>query len=565
MKDKLLGYVRVSTKAQDAKRQIELIHAHARKTGAEVVAIAKDKGVSGATSMLTREGLSKVYEADPSTYDYIVVSELSRITRGEDDDLWETGTQLRNLINTTGKRLYILDCDRWIGQEDCRELNRIIMLLCQLSGTMEERKKIKERMRTGRATRVSIDPRSCSGGRAFGYRTAAENVNGTTIRVLKVDETKRSAVRTIFERVANGESLRSVGADYGKQACNIKYIINNPIYKGEKTTKFNGGHTSYIAELAIVDESLWGKANEVISSHIKPRNMRHVNPARRLFFCWDCGGLLMHARMKFKHTDATYLRCNPCGGLLRLDCALSVLRSALNWAATGKEQALEQVRQSAAITNHDRDEQIKKELRSAESAISFIRDDIDFLKAEADHAMKARDRENFRAYTAQYLSKEKELAQLTEDRDRARQRLKDSQAAQAQLLAAKVEGKADLTDEELQVWAESVFRGIDVAPFGHNCKLVRVRWQGSRVDYLFHRGEKLHRNGVRKPAGLYHICGDVTERDRECAKIAIFDPNRAFNGLPSVTIQVTAKDLKNDSFLEDETGAGRLLDRIPIE
>lgn len=79
--ERVVGYARVSTEAQDITRQIELITAYCSDRNYHLIKIIQEK-ISGARK--DRKSLNELLDVDDAVADMIIVSELSRLSREDD-------------------------------------------------------------------------------------------------------------------------------------------------------------------------------------------------------------------------------------------------------------------------------------------------------------------------------------------------------------------------------------------------------------------------------------------------------------------------------------------------
>ena len=163
---KAVGYIRVSTDHQDLSRQETLIRQYCQKHNYLLTDIIGEK-VSGAKK--GRASLSDLLTLDKSSADIVVVSELSRLSREDDytkilfivNEMLENGINVvfldeESKIYEAGKPLSIVD---------------ILTLVIGAKTAADERMKIATRMKTGKTTKIQIEPYMYTGGTApYGHR-----------------------------------------------------------------------------------------------------------------------------------------------------------------------------------------------------------------------------------------------------------------------------------------------------------------------------------------------------------------------------------------------------------
>ena len=134
---KIVGYVRVSTTAQDLLRQKELIKSFCNSNNYTLSAILEDDGISGAVN--DRQGYKELLSLTKNDADMVVVSELSRISRSE--DFVATITNIYGLLGK-GIDLILLDEPNHIySAQDRLDFMQFMGIAFRAYGAAEERKK----------------------------------------------------------------------------------------------------------------------------------------------------------------------------------------------------------------------------------------------------------------------------------------------------------------------------------------------------------------------------------------------------------------------------------------
>lgn len=293
---KAIGYIRVSTTRQDLERQKKLLKDYCLMKNYTIVDIYSDKQ-TGATS--NREGYIKLLQTDKSKADIIIVSELSRLSR--EDEIINTLSQI-NMILRNGLNVVFLDDESKIYKGGSTlALVDIITLSVKAQQAVDERKKIKTRMITGRKTKAVNFKNMFTGGRIpYGYNKVPNPNYKTYVTpktILERNSREAQIIAEVYDWIIDGASLREVAKRLQENgiksklkndfsATTVLSIIRNPIYKGIwkfQDEVFDGD--------AIVSESTWEKANYAISNRsLRPttNTVLHYNPLRGLIKC-ACG------------------------------------------------------------------------------------------------------------------------------------------------------------------------------------------------------------------------------------------------------------------------------------
>ena len=309
---KVINYQRVSTGAQDAKRQTFLAKEYCKMYGYELVDIISEQ-VSGAKT--DRKSIDKLLALTNKDCDLVVVSELSRLTREEDYD------QIIYYIKTIKKNgidVCFLDEPTTVYKHDERfTLPQLITLIVKAQGANEELNKIRGRMESGKKAKAAVNPYMVTGSKIpFGFRKVdnPNYVKGKTPKsLLEFDRNEIAALKFIYNMAITGKRSQEI-ADYlnlngflhkdGKKWVNseITRLLKQKIYNGEREIC---GITHKIKK--IIPDEVFNQTNKCIS---KKRciiaKSEHFNPLKGLFYC-DCG-LPMSVR-KLGWKDALTYKC----------------------------------------------------------------------------------------------------------------------------------------------------------------------------------------------------------------------------------------------------------------
>lgn len=326
---KVINYQRVSTGAQDAKRQTYLAKEYCNMYGYELVDIISEQ-VSGAKT--DRKSIDKLLSLTNKECDLVVVSELSRLTREEDYD------QIIYYIKTIKKNgidVVFLDEPNTVYKHDERfSLAQLITLIVKAQGANEELNKIRERMASGKKAKAAVNPYMVTGSKIpFGFRKVdnPNYVKGKTPKSLLVmNRNEITALKKIYDMAISGKRSQEI-ADWlnlnehrhkdGKKWVNseITRLLRRKIYNGEREIC---GITHKIKK--IIPDDVFEQANKCITQkRCCIAKSEHFNPLKGLFYC-DCGLPMSVRKLSWKdvlvynclyntyykrHANKTYDKC----------------------------------------------------------------------------------------------------------------------------------------------------------------------------------------------------------------------------------------------------------------
>ena len=277
---KIVGYVRVSTTAQDLLRQKELIKSFCNSNNYTLSAILEDDGISGTVN--DRQGYKELLSLTKNDADMVVVSELSRISRSE--DFIDTITNIYGLLGK-GIDLILLDEPNHIySAQDRLDFMQFMGIAFRAYGAAEERKKICERTKTGKITKLANNPLSvCPPHAPLGF----SNING----ILTPNEEQIPIVQEIFKMIADGMSLSKTAnyikySGYNIAPNTVQSIVYNTIYIGKRKIK----DRVYEIPYKLIPEELFYKAQQTLQDKKKKKSncIVHFNPLKGIFKC-GCG------------------------------------------------------------------------------------------------------------------------------------------------------------------------------------------------------------------------------------------------------------------------------------
>lgn len=328
-KKRVIGYIRVSTTAQDAERQSLLIKDFCTDNGLELVDVFEDEGISGAHN--NRPGYIRLLELTNNDADIIVVSELSRLSRN--DEIFAVMTDVNRLLKSGLDVIFIDTKEHYYGGKTL-ELIDIMRIAIAAEYAKAERKKITDRMRSGKVRCfLQSEELMCKGSVVpFGYsRKENENfVRGKTPKSILVRDENAPIVQEIFQMCIEGKTAKEIqremisrgiktvkGNDFFSE--NIYRILHNPCYKGvwrilpnrdgkNQTTQTKCDPIERKGD-ALVSEEVWDKAQAILNLNRivdVPNNGVNYNALRYIIKC-PCGKNLYIVRQS--GTGLRYYRC----------------------------------------------------------------------------------------------------------------------------------------------------------------------------------------------------------------------------------------------------------------
>jgi DNA invertase Pin-like site-specific DNA recombinase len=283
------GFVRVSTGSQDEASQIKVIEADAAERGITIVKWFKLHGYSashGTQEPALREVIADIQRGD---YSALVVTESSRLDRREDLD---AQAEILLAIRSAGGDIISIS-EPQFGRTDFA--GRIVTLVAQHANA-EKSKTVKQTtyrgimmIRDNKAHHGALPTLWATKGVRYAKQAYCEN---------------RVAVADIYERVAGGESLSSVGRANDLYPQSVKNIIRFAAnHTGVIECSYtHGGQTETWAHQVepVVDSSLWWRANKVLDANMTDSRANKggrpvagpANWVSGILDCPECGGKL---------------------------------------------------------------------------------------------------------------------------------------------------------------------------------------------------------------------------------------------------------------------------------
>ena len=328
-KKRAIGYIRVSTTAQDAERQRLQIDDYCRDNGYSLIDVLKDEGISGVVK--NRPSYLKLLTLTVEDADVVVVSELSRLSR--EAEILSVMNDVNNLLQN-GLDVIFIDTKAHYEGGKVLELVEILRIAIATEYARAERLKITDRMRSGKMRCfLQSEELMCKGSVVpFGYK-AVPNPNfikGKTPKSILVRDENAPIVQEIFQMCIDGKTAKEIqremisrgiktvkGNDFFSE--NIYRILHNPCYKGlwrimpnrdgkNKTEQTRREPIERLGD-ALVSEEIWDKAQAILNQNRVvdvPNNGVNYNALRYIIKC-PCGKNLYIVRQT--GTGLRYYRC----------------------------------------------------------------------------------------------------------------------------------------------------------------------------------------------------------------------------------------------------------------
>jgi DNA invertase Pin-like site-specific DNA recombinase len=302
------GFVRVSTGSQDESSQIKVIAEAAEQRGITVVRWFKLHGYSASHGMqepALREAIADIGRGD---YSVLMVTESSRLDRREDLD---AQAEILLAIRSAGGDVMSLS-EPEFGKTDFA--GRIVTLVIQQKNA-EKSRDVKNTtyrgimmIRDNNAHHGSLPAFWATKGLRYAKQAYCEDI---------------ASVVDIYERVAGGESLSSVGRAYDMYPVSLKNLIRfaaNHTGVMECSYTYEGQTETWVHPVTpVVDSPLWWRANKVLEMNVtKERANKGGRPVARpadwisgVLDCPECGGAvyLQTGRTAAGNPRTPKLRC----------------------------------------------------------------------------------------------------------------------------------------------------------------------------------------------------------------------------------------------------------------
>jgi DNA invertase Pin-like site-specific DNA recombinase len=289
------GFVRVSTGSQDEASQVKVIEAEAAERGITIVRWFRLHGYSashGTQEPALREVIADMTRGDYST---LMVTESSRLDRRDDLD---AQAEILLAIRSAGGDIMSIS-EPQFGKTDFA--GRIVTLVAQHANA-EKSKTVKRT--TYRGIMMIRNNKAHHGALPAFWATEG-------VRYAKQARCgDPAAVVDLYERVAGGESLASVGRAYELYPNSVKNIIRfaaNHTGVIECSYTHEGQTETWAHEVGpVVDSALWWRANKVLDANMSESRVNKggrpvASPANWISGILDCpacaGKLFLNAGM----------------------------------------------------------------------------------------------------------------------------------------------------------------------------------------------------------------------------------------------------------------------------
>lgn len=316
MKKRVVGYARVSTENQDLERQKILIKEYCTNNNYELIKIISEK-VSGAKK--DRQSINELLNIDNTLADIVIVSELSRISR--EKELLSVLNTINDILENGLDVLFLDDTSKIYSAYTELDMIDIITLTVKAHSAAEERDKITARMRTGKLTKINLNPYMYVGGIVpYGFKVIdnpdyeGQKNNIPAKKLMIIEQPKIKDIKFIYQLILDGTTLRDAANEvnklglttqYNKPFCetSISKMIKNPIYNGRRRFK---GLDLQIEK--IIPNNEWNKAQICVSENqlFKSKATKNFNPLKGLIFC-PCGYALMLHKMVRKDSSRYFV------------------------------------------------------------------------------------------------------------------------------------------------------------------------------------------------------------------------------------------------------------------
>jgi DNA invertase Pin-like site-specific DNA recombinase len=283
------GFVRVSTGSQDEISQIKIITEESAQRGITIVKWFRLHGYSashGAQEPALREAIADIQCGD---YSALMVTESSRLDRREDLD---AQAEILLAIRAAGGDIISI-AEPQFGKTDFA--GRIVTLVAQHANA-EKSKTVKRT--TYRGISMIIANNAHHGPLPSFWAVKGERY------VKQAYCADPEAVRDIYERVANGESLLSIARSHDLHAASLKNLVRFAAnHTGVEECRYTheGIPETWVHEVTpVVDSPLWWRANKVLAANMADtRKNKGGRPVAQAFNwisgildCPSCGARL---------------------------------------------------------------------------------------------------------------------------------------------------------------------------------------------------------------------------------------------------------------------------------
>lgn len=251
------GWVRVSTGSQDESAQVKVIEREAEARGITIVKWFRLHGYSASGGMqepCLREAIGDIERGD---YTALVVTESSRLDRREDLD---AQAEILLAMRAAGGEVVSI-AEPTFGKTDFA--GRIVTLVAQHANA-EKSRTVKQTTYRG-ICMIRDNGAHCGSLPEFWASDGERYAKQAYCR-------DPEAVRDIYERLAGGESLASIGRSYGLYPHTVKNVVRfGANHEGVIECRFTIGSQSDVWHhkvTPVVESALWWRANKVLEANL---------------------------------------------------------------------------------------------------------------------------------------------------------------------------------------------------------------------------------------------------------------------------------------------------------
>lgn len=503
---KVIGYIRVSTSNQDLQRQRNLIQKYCDKNGYTLTRTFEDFAISGAN--LDRKGYNQLLNIKEGEADLIVVSELSRFSRSE--NYLQTANDVSVLLDKADI-VMLDDTSKVYTKKDFLDISTFIPFIFKAIGAADERKKISERMKTGKDVKVAMNPLAITESYysiPFGFK-AVENpdyVRGKTNKSqLAIDDEAMQIVKDIFTYVSEGmtqqETADKVSLMYGVRISKqtVKNIIHNTIYKGIRVRK---GESFRMPIEQPISDDLWEKANYATAHNkiIKGNTKKHFNPLKGIAKC-ICGANLTRST-NGNGKEASYLCVNRAENKGKSSCKNPSVSWNLLIKIVWDIVKATILNKTYVAKSNEAIQKLEEENYKLDAALASKMKDKEKLESDRDtiiskglltttaSIMKVIEQQAAR-YDADISQIEKNMASIKKEINKNKKKIDDERKSQTtkELNDMTLEGKSKIfhqTLESVYIYSVKQKSGLVIVNFNNGLQALALwrRCNGAKIWYL---------------------------------------------------------------------------------
>ena len=323
--NRVIAYIRVSTKMQDVNRQKMKIKEYCDRNSYTIVREIVDFGISGAKS--ERDGYKDLKTLTGEDADILVISELSRLSR---EEVLVTVNTVQGIIYNGLDVVFLDDATKSYKANKPLDLVELITLLVSADKNAKERIEIKRKNQEGKQALLQINSHAVVDGRfPLGFKAIYNPEGRRPKKILVEDEQEKVYVQKVFELILSGKSLGEVAKYFNSRNITFRggfvtrqmlgKLVKRTIYKGvrERIQNFDREIPSIIkAKIApMISPEDFDRANALVKeNHIYTSVGKNLyNPLKGIFKC-RCGRSMMVKDKKPEKgvTKLTY-RCSYVG------------------------------------------------------------------------------------------------------------------------------------------------------------------------------------------------------------------------------------------------------------